>query len=99
MAAALLLAARLHTPGESLILCPFRWLTSMPCPFCGITRGLCALARGDWGVALTLHPLSPLAFAALLAVTLGWKMPSRAAAVLAAVFFSFGIVRIAILTL
>ena len=92
-------ALRLFTPGESPIFCPFRWLTALPCPLCGITRALCALAMGEWSAALSFHPLGPLALAALLAVTLGWKMPTRALIALSAAFLGFGIVRIAILTL
>ena len=52
-------------------LCGFLWLTGRPCPFCGITRALACLLRGDFAVALNFHPLSPLALAALLIVFLG----------------------------
>ncbi len=47
----------------SIILCPFRRLTGWPCPGCGMTRALNALAHGQWEVALSLHPLSPIAAA------------------------------------
>lgn len=52
-------------------LCGFLWLTSRPCPFCGLTRALACLWKGELGTALSLHPLSPLAFAALLIIFLG----------------------------
>ena len=52
-------------------LCGFLWLTGRPCPFCGITRALACLLRGDLAVALNFHPLSPLALVALLVVFLG----------------------------
>ena len=51
-----------------LVLCPFRLITHLPCPGCGMTRALLALFHGDLHSALTIHPLSPFA-AALLS---GW---------------------------
>jgi len=55
----------------SLRLCPFYWLTSRPCPLCGITRAFCALAKGHWVQAIHFHALSPLAF--LMVFSLFWK--------------------------
>lgn len=46
--------------------CPFRALTGVDCPFCGMTRATVALGRGDWGAALALHPLAPLVVAGVL---------------------------------
>ncbi|MFN0106692.1 MAG: DUF2752 domain-containing protein [Bryobacteraceae bacterium] len=48
------------------IVCPFRLLTGLPCPLCGMTRGLAALLRGRWLDAISFHVLSPLVLAALL---------------------------------
>jgi hypothetical protein len=45
-------------------LCPFRLITGLRCPFCGLTRATRALTRGDIGAALTLHPLAPLLWVA-----------------------------------
>lgn len=47
--------------------CGFHWLTGLPCPLCGMTRALAALAAGRWSEALAFHALSPLAAALLLA--------------------------------
>jgi hypothetical protein len=44
--------------------CPFHALTGVPCPGCGTTRALVALAHGDFAGALAFNPL---ATAALLA--------------------------------
>ena len=36
--------------------CLFRSLIGLPCPGCGITTSLLALARGDWSMAVTANP-------------------------------------------
>jgi hypothetical protein len=55
--------------------CPFRAVTGVDCPFCGMTRATLALGHGDWSAALALHPLAPLVlagvFAMLVIVALG----------------------------
>ena len=58
----------MFTPPD-LPVCGFRWLTGRPCPFCGLTHAVFALAKGRVAEALRWHVLSPLAmamFAALL---------------------------------
>ncbi|MEJ7601201.1 MAG: DUF2752 domain-containing protein [Kofleriaceae bacterium] len=40
--------------------CPWRIVTGLNCPFCGMTRATIAMARGDFATALDLHPLAPL---------------------------------------
>lgn len=52
-------------------LCGFHWLTGRPCPLCGLTRALFALAKGHWGEAVHFNALSPLAFAMVFG--LFWK--------------------------
>ena len=44
-------------------LCPFRHLTGLPCPLCGMTRASFRLLRGDLAGALRMHPCAPLWFA------------------------------------
>jgi hypothetical protein len=39
------------------LLCPFRLLTGLPCPGCGMTRSVVALAHGDLQSSLFYHPL------------------------------------------
>ncbi len=46
-------------------LCGFHWLTGRPCPLCGLTRAMFAIAKGHWSEALGFNALSPLAFAML----------------------------------
>ena len=56
-------------PSESSawIFCPFRLLTGLPCPMCGMTRAIASLLRGRWSDAIGFHALSPLVTAALAA--------------------------------
>lgn len=76
-AAALLGVLFLVTPpAEPLIrLCGFYWLTGLPCALCGLTRGVFALAKGQWSAAMHWNALSPLAFAMLF--SLFWDHPMR----------------------
>ena len=53
----------LATDGPS---CPFRRVTGVDCPFCGMTRATIALGRGDVHSALGFHPLAPLVLAFLI---------------------------------
>ncbi len=55
-------------PGPPFSLCGFLWLAGRPCLFCGMTRALCALAKGNWQAAIRFHLLSPLVMAALITV-------------------------------
>ena len=56
-------------PGDPGVrLCGFHWLTGRPCPLCGLTRALFALAKGHWTEAVHFNALSPLAFAMLFAL-------------------------------
>jgi len=53
--------------GKSLWICVFHEATGLPCPGCGLTRGLTAFARGDVQQALHWHPFTPVfAFGAVL---------------------------------
>jgi hypothetical protein len=67
-------AARRLPPGDALVPCAVRALIGMPCPGCGMTRALLALGRGEIGVALALHPLSPLVAAEAAALWILWGL-------------------------
>ena len=36
--------------------CPFKLLSGIPCPSCGMTRCWCALGRREWALAFRMHP-------------------------------------------
>ena len=65
----------LTTP-PNIPLCGFRWLTGRPCPLCGLTRAMFALAKGHWAEALHWHALSPLAVVMLAGLL--WNPPRMA---------------------
>lgn len=45
---------------DGLTFCPFALCTGTACPGCGMTRAASSLIRGDFGGAMTLHPLVPI---------------------------------------
>jgi hypothetical protein len=47
--------------------CPYRHLTGIECPGCGLTRSFVQLAHGNVGMAVRLNPLGPVLFALLVA--------------------------------
>ncbi|MEO8592071.1 MAG: DUF2752 domain-containing protein [Candidatus Solibacter sp.] len=83
------------TPPD-LPVCGFRLLTGHPCPLCGLTHALFALAKGRPGEALHWHALSPLAVLMLLG--LAWSPPRMARYWLQclAAFGAYGVWRIVV---
>lgn len=61
--------------GVRLFPCPFRQLTGLPCPGCGLTRATVALLRGDIRAMLFFHPLAPVFLAFWAAVVAGLLWP------------------------
>jgi hypothetical protein len=57
-------------PSDDLTFCPFRLVTGLPCPFCGLTHSLLALGGGDIHSSVRFSPLGPLV--AVLALVVGW---------------------------
>ena len=87
-------------------LCGFHWLTGLPCPLCGMTRGLAALLHGEWRQAIALHALSPLVLTWLAALigfdfvrlvrpsfSLPDRLTQRLPSVAAAMLLIYGIAR------
>jgi Protein of unknown function (DUF2752) len=71
--------------GARFIICPFRRLTGLPCPGCGMTRAFAHLAKGEWSAAVRDQPLAPLLAAEMCIGWMAWSLPAagrlRAAAV------------------
>jgi hypothetical protein len=52
-------------------MCPFRLVTGLPCPGCGLTRSWVYLMHGQLGQSLYYHPLGPISLIAALLFVLG----------------------------
>jgi hypothetical protein len=60
-------------PFEVVPPCPLRTLTGIPCPLCGMTRGVTAAVHAEFGRALFLNPASILAVAAAVLLLIAWR--------------------------
>lgn len=70
-AAAALGAAFVISPDhveDGPVICPFRRLTGLPCPGCGLTRSWVYLAHGRWHDGFAAHPFGLLALGAAAAL-------------------------------
>ena len=68
LASAVFAVSAIWSPSElpGFVLCPFRAVTGLPCPGCGMTRAFCALGHGDLSAAFGYNALAPFVFAAAL---------------------------------
>lgn len=73
--AILLALTRLVPPAAlpSVVFCPFRRLTGLPCAGCGLTRTLFYIGHGDWGEAWRLNPFGFVLYGGLVALV-GWPV-------------------------
>jgi Protein of unknown function (DUF2752) len=74
------LAVTAWRPGDGgPVLCPFRWLTGLDCPFCGSTRAAASLAHGQLGAALDQNAFFMIAILPAAALIWGiWLSRTRA---------------------
>jgi len=95
-AAAFLLAALwwFTPPDPGFRLCGFHWLTGRPCPFCGLTHALFALAKGHWREAIRCNGLSPLALAMLFALPWNCRFRGHLWTAGLAAFAVYGVCRV-----
>ncbi len=63
-----------NSPASALVVCPSKWIFSIDCPGCGMTRSVTAFVRGRWQEALEYHAAGPI-----LVIGLGWIGALRAA--------------------
>lgn len=72
--AAILVAGAVVLPRSvlrgSLVICPFRRVTGLPCPACGLTRSWQAAAHLRLGDSLGDHPLGAATFLGAVAIAL-----------------------------
>jgi MFS superfamily sulfate permease-like transporter len=78
-------------PVEAVPPCPLRFVTGIPCPMCGMTRGVTAAVHGNLGRAFELNPASIMLvlFAVVLLVTP--RVPKRLAVPLWAIVAAFAV--------
>ena len=61
--------------------CPFKAITGIPCPGCGMTRAVLSACRGDFAGAFRYHPLwivaVPLVLVEVLNAMGGLKIPAK----------------------
>jgi hypothetical protein len=69
--AAALVASRAVSPARietGPVVCPFRLVTGLPCPGCGLTRAWVYIAHGDFGAALHANPFGYVTMGAAIAI-------------------------------
>ena len=82
-------------PAEPHIrLCGFYCLTGYPCPLCGLTRAMFALAKGHFAEAMHFNALAPLGFAMVFALFWNGKIGGRLWSAGVAAFALYGVCRV-----
>lgn len=66
-------AVRPLVPFEFVPPCPLRTLTGIPCPLCGMTRGVTAAVHAELGRAVFLNPGSIAAVVIAVLVLVAWR--------------------------
>jgi hypothetical protein len=66
-------AVRPLLPVEVVPPCPLRTITGVPCPLCGMTRGVTAAVHGNIGHALFLNPGSVAAVILAVVLLFAWR--------------------------
>jgi hypothetical protein len=96
MAAALFGALWTFTPAAEphFRMCGFYWLTGHPCALCGMTRAMCALAKGHVSEAMRFNALAPLGFTMVFSLFLNGKMTGRIWTAGMAAFAVYGVCRL-----
>ncbi len=53
--------------------CPLRSVTGIPCPFCGMTRGVTAIVHADFSAAFGFNPGAFLVVAMAIVLLVAWR--------------------------
>lgn len=76
LAGVVLVASFVFVPGRAgPDLCPLHRVTGLPCPGCGVTRGLMFLSHGEWSEALGANPWVLVIWPVLAAMALSLVVP------------------------
>ncbi len=75
-AAAMLAVAAVwpRLPVPHVTTCPLRLVTGVPCPFCGMTRGVVAAVHGDVIGSLVFNPGAVVLLALAVALLVAWRV-------------------------
>jgi len=76
IAAAGVLQVALSMAGLPGFTCAFHQVTGLPCPGCGLTRGVCELMGGHWSLAIEQHAFAPVAAVAIFLLIAGSVVPN-----------------------
>lgn len=78
LAALVLIATVVFPTGRvtSVDLCPVHRWSGLPCPGCGVTRGLLHLSHGEWREALGANPWSALVWLVVLVMAVSVVIPA-----------------------
>lgn len=60
LSSALLAVGALWTPSDTVIVCPLRLVSGLPCPTCGLTHSVCATLHGDLHTVPAFNLLGPV---------------------------------------
>jgi hypothetical protein len=66
-------AVRPLIPFEFVPPCPLKTVTGIPCPMCGMTRGVTSLVHGDFAHALLMNPAAYVVVALAVLLLVQWK--------------------------
>ncbi|MBL8924447.1 MAG: DUF2752 domain-containing protein [Myxococcaceae bacterium] len=78
LAFVILVASFVFTPGPlGPDLCPLHRWTGLPCPGCGVTRGLMHVSHGELSLALGANPWALVLWPVLVALALSVVAPAR----------------------
>ena len=71
----LLLSFFLPIKGLSFHICPFHWITGVPCIGCGLTRSVSCISRGHFSDSIYYHPFGVFIYLFLIGIIVACLFP------------------------